>query len=193
MNTNTSLSFHSLRIFSFLMLIIFLFSFENKEEGNPQKNENQEIKTTTNHKTSTIKYFQIDKILSVVYFPDGKLKSLVIGKYSPIFSQSFYRNGNTRKIGFQNAENHIFNMLYFTDNGRLLLTESSLNNYPDSLLPSPNTATQYTKAVGMKYIPNSFYTDTLRNGKYTLYYANGNPLGEMNFNNNIPEGKFIFS
>ena len=192
MNTNTSLSFHSLRIFSLLILIIFLFSFENKEPENPQKNENQEIKTSTNHKSPTIKYFQIDKILSVVYFPDGKLKSLVIGKYSPIFSQSFYRNGNTRKIGFQNAENHIFNMLYFTDDGRLLLTESSLNNYPDSLLPNPNTATQYTKAVGMKYIPNSFYTDTLRNGKYTLFYANGNPLAEMNFDNNIPEGKFIF-
>ena len=149
---------------------------------------------------STIKY---NKDLSVQasfadivvnHFSDGKIMSMVLGKkHYASFAQYFYTNGKTRVIRFHSPETETNYRLAFSNKGELLYTNSinrTGNNNPDSLLPSAELVSKYTKAVGLDFIPNKFYTDSIKNGKYILRYANGNIMAEMEFENDIPHGIF---
>lgn len=138
--------------------------------------------------------YSITDLLQINYFPDGKLMSLIVNdRYKQIaFAQYYFRNGKTRKLSLQNIEHNIVNHIDYTDEGKLLYTYSSAHENPDSLKPSKPFVEKYLNAIGQTYIDNKFYTDTIKEGKYELFYANGKRMAELNFKNNLPHGNFVF-
>jgi antitoxin component YwqK of YwqJK toxin-antitoxin module len=138
--------------------------------------------------------FSVTKAIEVNYFPTGELLSeKVISQYANMpFARYYYMNGNIRKISFQNAEYLIYNSLHFTSNGKFHFANSSFYNKPDTLLPPQYTISSILNAAHNKIIPHRFYTDSVKNGIYTLNYNNGKVFARMNFKDDLPEGEFVF-
>ncbi|MEA3496507.1 MAG: hypothetical protein U9R42_10770 [Bacteroidota bacterium] len=133
-------------------------------------------------------------ILKLNYFPNGKLLSIKLysSYYRIAHAQYYYLSGKLRKLSFQNPEKFVLNHINYADNGEIISTYSDIHGNPDSMQASLETAKKYAQSVGTQSITNKFYTDTIKNGTYTLYYATGKKFGEMNFSNDLPNGKFIF-
>ncbi len=130
-------------------------------------------------------------IIKIGYFPDGKIRSINMKtSYYSVFDQYYYRNGNTRLINIQNPENNVNNQIVYSNTGDVVYC-SSRNKNPDSLQPSANIISKYTNAVGLKFIDNKFYSDSIKDGKYTLLYSNGNIMCELGFKNDLPHGNFV--
>ena len=145
------------------------------------------------YNNNSISSLEYPGIIKINYFPDGKVMSLNTGdSYNSYFYQSFYRNGNTRIIGFQNPENNLINHIVFSNEGKILYTNSNAHRNPDSLLPGTQIVDKITLVVGRKFMPNTFVTDSIRNGKYTLLYANGKVMCELEFKKDVPYGDFVF-
>lgn len=135
----------------------------------------------------------IAKVLELNYFPNGKVVSeKIISNYNTPLVRYFYMNGNIRKIGFQNAENLIFNTLHFKNDGKFYYASGSFYNKPDTLLPPQYIISDMIAAAGDKIKPNKFYTDTIKNGNYILNYNNGKTYARMSFINELPDGDFVF-
>lgn len=131
-------------------------------------------------------------ILNISYSPDGQLMSIAFPNLMyPMFSQRFYRNGYTRAIGFQNINKLTTNTTILYNDGKILFSNCSAQGNPDSLLPNIETVNKYVNEVGRKFIPNNFYTDSVRNGKYILRYASGKLMCIMEFKEDIPNGNFV--
>jgi len=136
----------------------------------------------------------IDKVLELNYFPNGKLKSEKISSSTSMmpFARYYYMNGNIRKIGFQHAENQIYNTLHFKSDGTYNFASGSFYQKPDTLLPPQYQISSITVAAGGVLKPNNFYSDTIKNGNYLIYFNNGKVYAKMNFNNDLPHGDFVF-
>ncbi len=136
----------------------------------------------------------IDKVLEINYFPNGKLMSekLISNHSNMPFARYYYMNGNIRKIGFQNFENQIYNVLHFKSDGTYNFASGSFYNKPDTLLPAQYLISGIINAAGAKLKENRFYTDTLKNGPYLIPYNNGKVFAKMNFINDLPDGDFVF-
>ena len=145
-----------------------------------------------NYGEKEVKSIEYRKIVKVAYFPDGQPMSIAFSNIIyPMFSQRYYRNGYTRAIGFQNVNKHIINNTILSSDGRILFSNSTGHRNPDSLLPDSQTVSNYFNAVGTRFIQNNFYTDSIRNGKYVLRYANGNIMCKMEFKDDVPDGDFV--
>lgn len=136
----------------------------------------------------------INKVMEINYFPNGKLLSEKIGANASNlpFARYYYMNGNTRKIGFQNAQNLIYNTLHFQSNGKYNFASGSFYNKPDTLLPEQYVVSNILTNAGGKYKPSKLHTDSIRNGNYVIYYQSGKKYAEVNFLNDLPHGNFIF-
>jgi antitoxin component YwqK of YwqJK toxin-antitoxin module len=136
----------------------------------------------------------INKVMEINYFPNGKLLSEKIGANASNlpFARYYYMNGNTRKIGFQNAQNLIYNTLHFQSNGKYNFASGSFYNKPDTLLPEQYVVSNILTNAGGKYKPSKLYADSIRNGNYVIYYQSGKKYAEVNFLNDLPHGNFIF-
>jgi antitoxin component YwqK of YwqJK toxin-antitoxin module len=147
-----------------------------------------------NYNNGKLLQFSVAKAIEVNYFPNGKvLSEKVISQYAHMpFARYYYMNGNVRKIGFQHAENLLYNTMHFTNNGKLNFVNSSFYNKPDTLLPAQYTISAILTAAHHQFMPHRFYTDSIKNGMYTLNYNNGKVFARMNFKNDLPEGEFVF-
>lgn len=136
----------------------------------------------------------IDKVLELNYFPNGKLMSeKIISTTSMMpFARYYYMNGNIRKIGFQHAENQIYNTLHFKSDGTFNFASSSFYQKPDTLLPPQYLISSVSDAAGGELKANKFYADTIKNGTYTVFFNNGKVYAKMNFVNDLPHGDFVF-
>ncbi len=132
-------------------------------------------------------------MLSVRFFPNGGIMSIVFNSSNsqPCFAQYYYMNGQTRIIKFQNIETKSINQLIYTNKGKLLTTTNYTNINIDSLLPSTEIIKSYTEAVGLKFINNPFFTDSIRNGVYELHYGNGNIMCRISTKNELLDGEFV--
>lgn len=147
-----------------------------------------------NYNNGNLLQFSIAKVIEVSYFPKGQLLSeKIISQYANMpFARYYYMNGNIRKISFQNAENFQYNTLHFTSDGKLHFASSGFYNKPDTLLPAQYLISSILNAAGTKYEPNKLYTDSIKNGAYTLRYKNGKVYAQLNFKNDLPHGSFLF-
>ena len=138
--------------------------------------------------------FSVAKTIEINYFPTGQLLSeKIISQYANMpFARYYYMNGNIRKIGFQNADNLMYNSLYFLSDGKYQFATGSFYNKPDTLLPPQYTISEIIAKAGHKFKPNNFYTDSVKNGNYALYYNNGKLFSRMSFKNELPDGNFVF-
>jgi antitoxin component YwqK of YwqJK toxin-antitoxin module len=147
-----------------------------------------------NYNHGKLLQFSVAKVIELNYFPTGELLSeKIISQYANMhFARHYYLNGNIRKISFQNADNLIYNSLYFTSNGKFHYANGSFYNKPDTLLPAQYTISSILNAAHNKIIPNRFYTDSVKNGNYTLNYQNGKVYARMHFTADLPDGDFVF-
>lgn len=136
----------------------------------------------------------IDKVLEINYFPNGKLMSeKLIPNYSmPPITRYYYMNGNIRKIGFQNFDTQIYNLLHFKNDGSFNFVSGSFYNKPDTLLPAQYLISNISNAAGGKLKENKFYSDTIKNGDYIIPFNNGKVYAKMSFINDLPDGDFVF-
>lgn len=136
----------------------------------------------------------IDKVIEINYFPNGRVMSeKLISNYSLMsFSRYYYMNGNIRKIGFQNADNLMYNTLHFKSDGSYNFASSSFYNKPDTLLPSSYLIGGFSAGAGGPLIQHKFYTDSIKNGKYQIPFKHGKTFAIMNFMNELPHGEFVF-
>ena len=147
-----------------------------------------------NYNNGKLLQFSVAKAIEVNYFPNGKvLSEKVVSQYSNMpFARYYYMNGNVRKISFQHAENLLYNTMHFTSNGKLNFVNGSFYNKPDTLLPAQYTISAILAAAHHQFMPHRFYTDSIKNGLYTLNYNNGKLFARMNFKDDLPEGEFVF-
>ena len=157
------------------------------------RGKNESSLYSINFTKGKINKIQYGNGMTLNYFPEGKLMSIIINnRYSqPIFAQYFYRNGQMRIISFQNGDKGVINQIIYTSNGDLMTTTNYTNQNPDSLNPSPSTIANFGEAVGLHYIDNKFYTDTLRNGSYSLFYGSGKPMCNLQLKNELLDGEFV--
>jgi antitoxin component YwqK of YwqJK toxin-antitoxin module len=136
----------------------------------------------------------IDKVLECNFFPNGKLMSekLISNTSLMPFARYYYMNGTIRKIGFQNVDNQIYNSLHFKNDGSFHFASSSFYNKPDTLLPATYLISSITNAAGGNLKENIFYSDSIKNGAYTIFYNNGKVYAKMNFTDDLPDGDFVF-
>lgn len=141
-----------------------------------------------------INQIEIGKCLAINFFPDGYVMSLQIKDLyrRNVNAISYYRNGKTRKIEIQDPETKQFSTLNYSDKGEYLGCTLEVNNAPDSLLSSDKTAEIMKKVLGSQYISNNLFTDSILNGRYDLKYANGKIMGSVEFDNDLPNGHFVF-
>lgn len=141
-----------------------------------------------------INQLNINKVLELNYFPNGKLQSEKIGPNSSnmAFVRYYFMNGNIRKIGFQNPKNLSFNTLHFQSNGKLNFASGNFYNKPDTLLPDQNTISSILKNASGTLKSNKFYSDSIKEGSYTMYYLSGKKFAELNFKSELPDGNFVF-
>jgi len=130
-------------------------------------------------------------LLQVDYSPFGEVASLNINSNWKVFGMYFFRNGNMRKLEFQNPENSNLSTCNFASDGSLMLISSDQYPNPDSLLPSTEIINQIISETGMHFIPNAFFTDSVLQGNYILKNATGSTLAQMSFENDLPNGNFV--
>lgn len=140
-----------------------------------------------------IMQYELKRLLSLNYAPGGTFNSMLVGRrlYRPLQSQRYFRDGGIRSITFQNPEKEISNSIYFTYRGKPFSTSSTEKNNPDSLKPGKSTVEKIIEKTGKRFIPNPFYTDSIKNGDYMLRYADGTKAASMQFENDLPDGDFI--
>lgn len=136
----------------------------------------------------------VNKAFSIIYFPDGNIMSISIkDEYDrEVFGQYFYRNGSIRKLVFQNIEKQNIATIDFTDRGELLNRSTQAYLNPDSLLPSFRIVEELKSSLAAKLLPNKFFTDSVLNGSYELFYAPNKPMARLSFKDDLPHGDFIF-
>jgi antitoxin component YwqK of YwqJK toxin-antitoxin module len=131
--------------------------------------------------------------MDVYYFPNGKVMSVLLGRSlnQPLIALYYYLDGSLRKISFQNPETFVVNHADFASDGELINTYSDMHQNPDSLRAGYEIANLYATSIGRTFIPNKLYSDKVRNGLYTLTYANGAAMAQMEFKDDLPHGKFV--
>jgi len=134
------------------------------------------------------------KCVTITFFPEGKLMSLQIkDSYQRVVNGiSFYRNGKIRKIEIQDPETKQFSGLNYADEGEFLGCSLEINNAPDSLLSSNKTIATIQNVFDEKIIENKLFSDPILTGRYELKYANGKLMGTLEFENDLPNGSFVF-
>ena len=156
---------------------------------------------TNNNSIAYCKYYDglplhyfVKGVLELKYTPFGEVKSFkFFNNYRKIaISKGFYRNGNIRHLGFQNANKNSISHVDYTDRGDIFFIYSTSHLNPDRLKASKALVKKYTDSTGWTFSPNPFYTDTFRHGEYTLYYGNGEAMGILNFRYNLLHGDFVF-
>lgn len=147
---------------------------------------------TYQHNNGEISHYSLRGVITLYYLPNGDLMSYNIANQSSYstLKQYYYINGNTRKIQFQNTNNGINICANYTCQDEFVLAYTERHHNPDSLLPSKKIIKQHYKALGKDRISNDFYTDPVKDGKYTIRYANGKPMLEMEFIDDLPVGGF---
>jgi antitoxin component YwqK of YwqJK toxin-antitoxin module len=152
------------------------------------------ISVSYSYHNGMLSQMSINKVIELNYFPNGKILSEKIGGNASNmpFARYYYMNGNIRKIGFQNAQNLISNTLHFQSDGKYNFASGSFYNKPDTLVPEQYVISNILATAGGRHKPNKFYTDTIKNGNYIIYYNTGSKYAEMNFKSDLPHGNFIF-
>lgn len=138
--------------------------------------------------------YSISNFLSLEYAPGGSLNSLIVGThpYYPTLGMYYFMDGNIRKTAFQNPEIGIENYVDFSYTGDIISIYSATHDNADSLNASIETVERIIEKIGKKLIPNSFYTDSVKDGEYVLKYADNSVAARMHFENDIPNGEFVF-
>lgn len=144
--------------------------------------------------SGSLNQIEIGKCLSINFFPDGQIMSIQIKDLyrRNVNAVSYYRNGMTRKIEIQDPKTKQFSALNYSDKGEYLGCTLEMNNAPDSSLSSDKTAETIKKVFGNQLIPNNLFTDSTLNGRYELKYATGKLMGSLEFENDLPNGHFVF-
>lgn len=172
--------------------------FEFDQNGNYTNNyfadSMGKVIVTINYQNHIPVQYALNELLELNYFPDGKLMSLKLSnRYRQLCMAHYYfRNGNTRKISFQNPENNFVNHVDFSDQGEILFMYSDGHQNPDSMKPAQQIVEKMSAIYGNKLTSNRFYTDTVLNGTYHLFYGNGKPLADLSFKQNLPHGDVLF-
>lgn len=174
------------------------WSYHFKEDGSLiGKGYNDSTENTIFKKgfyEGVINQIEIGKCLSINFFPEGKVMSIQIKDLyrRNVNAVSYYRNGIIRKIEIQDPETRQFSALNYSDKGEYLGCTLEMNNAPDSSLSSDITAEKMKRVFGNNIIPNNLFTDSILNGRYELKYANGKMMGSLEFENDLPNGNFVF-
>lgn len=168
--------------------------------------ENEIYALFTNGKNQN---YQISKTLALAYFPDGEIMSFKIMNSSnqTIFANYFYQNKTIRKIVYQ--EPSLLNELelVFDNEGTFQHHFSNYSNYTDNqkqpyFLDENNKIVKginkkmildkiYTQEINPNWTASKLFSDTNKNGKYTLNYRSNKPFLEINFQDNLPHGKLL--
>jgi antitoxin component YwqK of YwqJK toxin-antitoxin module len=156
----------------------------------------------------SIKY-QINKTLSFAYFPNGELMSLTImnDDNQTIFATHYYQNKEIRKIIYQEPsflndynlvfsddgklQNSYLNYGVYTDNNRQPFYLDSNDKIVKGENPKPLLDKTYIASINKDWYQSRLFSDTNKNGKYVLNYANSKPFLEMEFEDNLPNGKML--
>ncbi|MFN2423267.1 MAG: toxin-antitoxin system YwqK family antitoxin [Cryomorphaceae bacterium] len=147
-------------------------------------------KTFHDNEIFELKY---NDLLTLRYAPKGTLQSLrLISKYGyPFFSASYFMHSGLSNLQFYIPDSRIKQYIDYSSQGTITARYTYSHNDSDSK-HSAAYAQELTEAVGTELVPNSFYTDSVKHGDYTLRFGNGDVAARMHFIEDVPHGEFLF-
>lgn len=147
-------------------------------------------KTFHNGQVAEVEY---QDLLSLRYSPKGTPQSLrLISRHgTPFFSASYFMHGGLSNLRFYIPDSRIKQYIDYSSQGAITARYTYSHNDSESM-HSEAYAQKLTEAVGAELVPNSFYTDSVKHGDYTLRFGNGEVAARMHFIEDVPHGEFLF-
>lgn len=153
----------------------------------------QTIVVNKEFQNNLLKKVNYEGLLNISYSPKGTLLNYdVIGHYGyPIFSPYYFTDGNLSHVQFYipNSQNKQF--IDYSSSGNIT-ARYARNQGQGEPIHSESYALDLTESLVRRHVPNPFFSDSIRQGNYTLLYGNGNIAAKMHFTDDVPDGEFLF-
>ncbi|MDD2983798.1 MAG: hypothetical protein PHQ74_10460 [Crocinitomicaceae bacterium] len=143
-------------------------------------------KTYGNEEMSSL---SVKDLMQLALHPNGEIMSIQFAS-SYQYGFAFYSTGQLRKIYFYDASGKPVTA-NFTAQKELLQVIS--NNVIEEDETTNQTARAIAQQVNPSWGKHPFFTDSVKNGNYILNYSNGKPFLDLQFSNDLPEGKWLIS
>lgn len=141
-------------------------------------------KTYSENKISS---FYVYNSFFVRYHPNGLISSFYLPSYNG-FGFRFYSNGALRITSFYD-ENGSPLEASFTENSELI--EIAYNGRIIDNQQSEKTAYLIAQKARKDWNNHPLFRDSIKNGRYILYYADDKLFCDIGFNNDLPDGKWL--
>lgn len=140
-----------------------------------------------------LKKVDYEGLLNVSYSPKGTLLNYdLVGHYGyPIFSPYYFTDGKLSHVQFYIPNSRDKQFIDYSSSGNIT-ARYARNQGQGEPIHSESYALDLTESLGRRHVPNPFFSDSIRQGNYTLLYGNGNIAAKMHFTDDVPDGEFLF-
>jgi antitoxin component YwqK of YwqJK toxin-antitoxin module len=128
-------------------------------------------------------------VMQLALHPNGEIMSIQFAN-SYQYGFAFYSTGQLRKIHFYDAAGTPVTA-NFTAQKELLQVVS--NNVIEEDETTNKIARTIAQQVDESWGKQPFFTDSVKNGNYILNYSNGKPFLNLQFSDDLPDGKWLIS